>query len=77
MVVEGAASDDVCAVSRVPQETVMSPLLLLFYINNLPRNIASQVRLFADDCLLYRPIKTQDDAIVLQQDPERLFSCVL
>ena len=30
--------------------------------------VQSQVRLFADDCLLYRPIKSQSDHITLQND---------
>ena len=32
--------------------------------------VKSQVRLFADDCLLYRPIKTRADQIIIQQDLE-------
>ena len=38
------------------------------YINDLPDNVKSHVRLFADDCLLYRPIKAVADQIDLQQD---------
>ena len=32
----------------------------------------STVRLFADDCLLYRPIKTMEDHIALQRDLQSL-----
>ena len=30
-------------------------------INDLPSSVSSDVRLFADDCLLYLPIKSKDD----------------
>lgn len=70
MAVEGAASEDGYVAPGMPQGMVMGPLLFLLYINDLPRNITSRVRLFADDYLVYRPIKIQDDATVL----DRLYS---
>ena len=41
-----------------PQGTILDPLLFLCHINDLTSSVISQVRLFADDCLLYRPIQT-------------------
>jgi hypothetical protein len=65
-------SSDVHVVSGVPQGTVLGPLLFLCHINGLPESVSSQVRLFADDCLLYRTIKTHKDHITLQNDLNNL-----
>ena len=68
VIVDGEQSMKVHVDSGVPQGTVMGPLLFLLYINDLPGHVTSTVRLFADDCLLYRPIRTPDDQVKLQQD---------
>ena len=46
----------------------MGPVLFLIFIDDLPDNIRSSVRLFADDCVLYRNIKPPLDCQILQDD---------
>jgi len=49
VVIEGEKSDIIKVESGVPQGSVLGPSLFLFYINDMPDNITSTVRLFADD----------------------------
>ena len=68
VVVNGCHSSVSPVVSGVPQGSVLGPLLFLIYINDLPRTVVSTVRLFADDCLIYREIKNPQDHTILQND---------
>ena len=67
VVVDGSSSESARVRSGVPQGTVLGSLLFLTYINDLPSTVSSQVGLFADDCLLYRPINCRADQEQLQR----------
>ena len=47
-------------------------MLFLIYINNIVTNIKSEIRLFADDILLYKTIATPNDHRILQNDLDSL-----
>ena len=72
VVLEGESSADAVVESGVPQGTVLGPLLFLCHINDLPDTVSSKVRLFADDCLLYREIHSTQDHYALQEDLRKL-----
>ena len=54
------------------KEQFLGPLLFLLHINDLRSCVNSKVRLFADDCLLYREIKNNQDLIDMQRDLDAL-----
>ena len=72
VVVDGKHSSWTHVDSSVPQGTVLGPLLFLLQINDLPKSVSSHVRLFADDCLLYRTIKSVKDQIDFEKDLDEL-----
>ena len=67
-VVDGAKSPACEVTSGVPQGSVLGPTLFLIYINDIVLNVKSEIRLFADDILLYRTIKNPNDHELLQED---------
>ena len=51
-----------------PKDWVKGPVLFLIFINDFPENIRASVRLFADDCVLHRIIKSPIDFQILPDD---------
>ena len=68
VVVDGEYSDDSDVKSGVPQGTVLGPLVFILYINDISAHTSSSIRLFADDCVLYRVNTGVNDAVELQED---------
>ena len=75
VVVDGESAQPARVISGVPQGTVLGPLMFLVYINDIASHIDSstRIRLFADDCLLYRVIRTSNDNDILQTDLTSLY----
>ena len=52
--------------------SVLGPLLFLAYVNDIWRNTGSNIRLLADDCIIYRKVMDSSDIVKLQTDLNRL-----
>ena len=70
--VGGQLSEEVRVTSSVPQGSVVGPLLCIAFINDIWRNTESTVRLFADECVIYRKIINNEDMEKSQKDLDRL-----
>jgi hypothetical protein len=70
--VDGQLSEEVRVTSGVPQGSVLGPPLFLAYVDDIWRNTESNIRLFADDCIIYRKINYSSDIDKLQKDLNKL-----
>ena len=66
----GQLSAEVRVRSGVPQGSVLGPLLFLAYENVIWRNMESTIRLFADDCVIYRKMINNADMEKFQRNPD-------
>ena len=57
VVLNGSNSGFSAVESGVPQGSVLGPLLFLIYIDDLERNIKSNIKFFADDTMLFSIVK--------------------
>jgi hypothetical protein len=70
--VGGQLSEEFRVTSGVVQGSVLGPPLFLAYVNNIWRSMESTIRLFADDCIIYRKIIKTEEMDILQKDLDRL-----
>ena len=72
VLLNGSNSDSIPVSSGVPQGSVLGPILFLAYINDLPDQVRSRVRLFADNTAMYLALDRQDKSEIIQKDLESL-----
>ena len=60
VVLNGAFSKYSSNESGVPKGSILGPLLFLIYINDLEKNIKSNIKFFADDTMLFSTVKDPD-----------------
>ena len=65
-------SKEVEVTSGVLQGSFLGPLLFVVYVNDIWRNIDSNIRLFTADCILYREITNKNDIEKFQKDLDNL-----
>ena len=69
--VNGSYSDWSKVTSGIPQGSVLGPILFTIFINDLPGEIQSSIKIFADDTKIYNSISNSD---VLTDDLSKLVS---
>ena len=72
VVVDGEVSNWKSVLSGVPQGSVLGPILILIYINDLDDDITSKVLKFADDTKVFKEIKSDANRQHLQDDLNKL-----
>ena len=71
--VNGSKSHWKSVTSGIQQGSVLDPILFVIFINDLPRDVLSDVFMFADDTKIFRQISEQTDREIIQSDLDKLF----
>ena len=73
VLLNGQASSWRSVLAGVPQGSILGPLLFLIYINDLPNELKSNAKLFADDTSLFTIVKDKNkSANMLNNDLRRI-----
>ena len=62
VILNGQSSSWRPVLAGVPQGSILGPLLFLIYINDLPDNLKSNAKLFADDTSLFTIVKDKNES---------------
>ncbi len=54
--------------SGVPQGSVLSPILFVLYVNDIPEGVRSLIKLFADDTKVLGKVRNEEDRDIVQRD---------
>ena len=73
LLVDGQSSGWEKVTSGVPQGSILGPLFFLMYVNDINVELNSSVRLFADDCTIFREVTCMKNCDGLQADLNRLY----
>ena len=68
VVINDYKSSYVRVFSGVLQETILAPVLFLICINDIIFDLNYHCNFYADDCVLYRRIRSKEDTVILQND---------
>ena len=72
VVINGQSSEWTDVSSGVPQGSVLGPLLFIMFVNDLPDEVKSYCKLFADDAKLYKDLQNHEDFETFQNDLNKL-----
>ncbi|RYA69761.1 reverse transcriptase family protein, partial [Enterobacter cloacae complex sp. 2DZ2F20B] len=64
----GYESSKTVVSSGVPQGSILGPLFFVIYINDVVRDIKSNVLMYADDLKIFREVNSFEDCLSLQND---------
>ena len=63
VVVEGEMLSWTDVKSGIPQGSVLGPILFVVFINDMPNNVLSTCKMFADDAKVYREVNKPEDHV--------------
>ena len=72
VVINGTQSQEADVTSGIPQGSVLGPLLFVVFINDLPQNVKSTVKMFADDTKLFGRSDNVQGQQNIQKDLDQL-----